>query len=133
MANGKTLLIAIHQVTLRYTITNIPHKDTFVVVPISTHPLILSMPFLKCTDVLLKWKERSIHFPHAPKPADVSPVIPLTYDSKVTTPKPVHSAKQKKWNSCHKKGPLIATPDLIENEPIIKTVSFYTLYLKEDK
>jgi len=43
-----------HQVTLRYAIANVPHEDTFVVAPISTHPLILGMPFLERTDALIK-------------------------------------------------------------------------------
>jgi len=35
-ANGKTLSIATRQVTLRYTIANVPHEDTFVIIPIGT-------------------------------------------------------------------------------------------------
>jgi len=54
MANRKALSIVIHQVTLRYTIINVLYEDTFVVTLIDTYLLILSMPFLECTNALVK-------------------------------------------------------------------------------
>jgi len=132
-ANGKILSIVTHQVTLRYTIINVPHEDIFVVAPISTHLLILGMLFLKCTDALIKWKEQSIHFLHALEPTDDPSVIPLACDPRVSTPKPVYPTKQEKRNSCHNKQTSIVTPNPIKDESIIKTIPFHALYLEEGK
>ena len=54
MVNGKTLSIVTHQLTLSYTISNVPHEDAFVVALISTYSLILGMLFLEYTDILIK-------------------------------------------------------------------------------
>ena len=127
-ANGKTLSIATRQVTIRYTIANVPHEDTFVVAPIGTHSLILGMPFLERTDALVKWKERTVHFPPALKPAD---------DSQVATSKPNRSAKRKRQNSRRKQQPVMATPEPTpspspsKDEPTIKIVPFHALHLEK--
>jgi len=98
IVNGKTLSITICQVTLQYIITNVSHEDTFVIVRINIHSLMLSMLFLKYTNALVKWKEQTVHF-SLQSIITFEPFEASIYNSQVATHRPTYPFK--KWKSSH--------------------------------